>query len=163
MNRRRFTAGLALTVAALLAFAGPVAAGKQVPFKGSLEGVVTITPLAPPFVSVAIDASGNGTHLGLFSASIPHTVNRATRMATGTYEFTAANGDKVFADFTGQSALTSTPGVLSIVENGTITGGTGRFAGASGSFTTERLFDTAAGTTTGSYSGTISSTGSSKR
>ncbi len=27
---------------------GRVAAGKEVPFKGSLEGVVTITPLAPP-------------------------------------------------------------------------------------------------------------------
>jgi hypothetical protein len=45
------------------------------------------------------------------------------------------------------------------METATITGGTGRFAGATGSFTTERLFDTVTLTTTGSFEGTISSPG----
>jgi hypothetical protein len=41
------------------------------------------------------------------------------------------------------------------VETATVTGGTGRFAGATGSFICERLFDTIAGTTAGSFEGTI--------
>ena len=87
-------------------------------------------------------------------------MNRATRTAIGTYEFTAANGDMLFAEFTGHATPTATPGVLYIEETATITGGTGRFAGATGSFTTERWYDTIAGTTFGSFEGTISSPGS---
>ena len=43
------------------------------------------------------------------------------------------------------------------------TGGTGRFAGATGEFTVERLVDTATGETEGSFEGTISSPGAGKR
>jgi len=156
MKRYSSKAGLALAVLAVLSLAGPVAAGEQVPFKGSLVGDVTITPLDPPFLSVDIDAAGAATQLGRFTLDIPHVVNLATRVAIGTYEFTAANGDALFADFTGHSTPTETPGVLYIVEVATITGGTGRFAGASGSFTVERWYDTVSGTTTGYFEGTIS-------
>jgi hypothetical protein len=141
---------------------GRVAAGKEVPFKGSLEGVVTRTPLAPPFVSVLIEGTGNATQLGRFTVENAHLVNTATRTAIGSYEFTAANGDTLTADFTGQASLTETPGVLSVVETATITGGTGRFAGATGSFTVERLFDANTLLTTGSFKGTISSPGASQ-
>lgn len=55
------------------------------------------------------------------------------------------------------------PGVLSIRETATITGGTGRFAGATGSFTAERVFNIATSITTGSFEGAISSPGASKR
>ncbi len=50
-------------------------------------------------------------------------------------------------------------GLLAGVEIGTITGGTGRFAGASGSFVVERLIDTVGLTTIGSFEGTISYSG----
>jgi hypothetical protein len=156
MKRYSSAAGLALAGLAVLGLANPVAAGEQVPFKGSLEGVVTVTPLTPPFVSVLVEATGKATHLGKFTLEIPHVVNRANGTAIGSYEFTAANGDTLSADFTGQATPTSTPGVLYIEETATITGGTGRFAHATGSFTTERLFDTIAGTTAGSFKGTIS-------
>jgi hypothetical protein len=142
--------------------ASPVAAGEQVPFQGRLEGVVTITPLAPPFISVLVNATGNATHLCEYTLAIPHVVNVANGTAVGSYEFTAANGDTLTADFTGQATPTPTPGVLSIVETATITGGTGRFAGATGRFISHRLFDTVAGTTTGSFEGTISSPGAAK-
>jgi hypothetical protein len=127
-----------------------------VPFKGRLGGDVTITPLVPPFVSVNIDGSGKATRLGRFTVKIPHVVNRANSTAVGSYEFTAADGDTLTADFTGQAMPTATPGVLAIVETATITGGTGRFARATGSFTVYRLFDTAAGETTGYFEGAIS-------
>ena len=156
MKRYSFAASLALAVLAVLGLAGPAAAGELVPFKGSLEGDVTVDLLTPPFVEVDVEADGNATHLGRFTLDIPHLVNRANGTAVGTYEFTAANGDAVFADFTGHSMPTTTPGVLSIVENATITGGTGRFEGASGSFTCERIFDTTTLTTFGSFEGTIS-------
>jgi hypothetical protein len=157
MKRYSSAASLALAVVVVLGLTGPVAAGEQVPFKGSYEGDVTVTPLTPPSVSVLVDATGNATQLGRFSLDIPHVVNRANSTAIGSYEFTAANGDTLFADFTGQATPTSTPGVLYIVETATITGGTGRFAGATGSFISERLFDTINGTTIGSFEGTISS------
>ena len=90
-------------------------------------------------------------------------MNRATRIASGSYQFIAANGDTLTATFVGQATPTSTPSVLYIVETATITGGTGRFAGATGSFITERLFDTITGLTTGSFKGSISSPGAGKR
>jgi len=104
-------------------------------------------------------ATGQATHLGRFTVAFPHTVNFVTRAGVGTFTFTAANGDTLTADFTGQAQ----PGpVVSIVEHATITGGTGRFAGATGSFTVQRLFDPANGTTTGSLEGSISSVGAGK-
>ena len=159
MKRYSSAAGLALAVVVALGLAGPAAAGEPVPFKGSLEGDVTVSPLTPPFVQVDVDATGNATQLGEFALAIPHKVNRADRTAVGTYEFTAANGDMLFADFTGTATPTAIPGVLYIEETATITGGTGRFAGATGSFVCERLYDTIAGTTIGSFEGTISDDG----
>ena len=56
-------------------------------------------------------------------------------------------------------ATPTAPGVLSIAESATITGGTGRFADATGTFTVERLFNQVTPLTTGSFQGTISSPG----
>ena len=133
----------------------PSAVQHAVPFKGSLEGSQTLTPLQPPLGFVNGSATGNGTHLGLFTVTFPHTVNFATRSGTGTYTFTAANGDTLTADFSGQA---SGGPVVSIVENATVTGGTGRFEGATGSFVVERWFDQASGVTEGRFEGTISAT-----
>jgi hypothetical protein len=170
------TATASLIAAALAAGCGePVAPGTptadlashavagqaaQVPFSGKLEGAVTVTPLDPPMANIVIEATGTATQLGKFELLIPHLVNFATRTGTGTYTFTAANGDQLFASFTGE-ALT-TPPIVVLVENATITGGTGRFAGATGSFTAHRVFDQPAGWTTGTMTGTISMTGSGK-
>ena len=76
--------------------------------------------------------------------------------------FTAANGDTLTAGFTGQGTPTTDPVVFSIVETATITGGTGRFAGATGSFIVTRSFSFATNLTTGSIEGTISSPGAGK-
>lgn len=144
-----------IAMALVLSSAGPVAADEQLPFKGKLEGTVTVTPLDPPLATVVIEATGTGTRLGRFSLSVPHVVNQAIRVGSGNYEFTAANGDTLTASFTGQATLLA-PGVLATTETATITGGTGRFAGASGGFIAERVFVVASGTTTGSFDGTIS-------
>src|SRR6266481_4645396 len=114
--------------------AGPVAPAEQVPFKGSLEGLDIATPVNPPFISVKVTATGNATQLGLFTYTELDTVDTSTRFGTGTFVFTAANGDTVFDTGTGQATFTP-PNVLTIEGNEIITGGTGRFADATGSFT----------------------------
>jgi hypothetical protein len=144
-----------LAAALVLCLAAPVSAGNQVPFKGSLSGSVTVTPLSPPIASVDIQASGTAAQLGRFTLEVPHTVNQATSQAVGTYTFTAANGDTLTASFTGSATMTA-PGVLAITETATITGGTGRFANATGSFSAERTFALATGWTSGSFHGWIS-------
>ncbi len=158
MKRHRFAASLALAVVVVLGRAGPVAAQVQVPLKGSLVGVDSGTPLNPPFMKVVVQATGNATQLGKFTVTELLTVNTATGMGSGTFLFTAANGDKVLGTISGKATFTP-PNVLTIVETAIITGGTGRFAGATGSFTVARLKNTATGLTTASFTGTISAPG----
>jgi hypothetical protein len=134
--------------------AGHGAEGEQVSFKGRLEGLDLTTAVNPPFVSVKVTATGNATHLGKFTYTELATVDTRTRIGTGTFLFTAANGDTVFGTISGQARLTA-PNVLTIEENAIITGGTGRFDGATGGFTVTRLKDTVTGVTTGSFTGTI--------
>jgi hypothetical protein len=166
MMRHNSVARLTLALLAVLALAGLAAAEtreKQVPFRGRLEAVATVTPLTPPFVSINVEGSGHATQLGHFEVSIPHVTNRSNGTAIGTYEFTAANGDTLTADFTSQVTPTDVPGVVSVAVTATITGGTGRFDGATGSFDAERVVDMVHGTVTESFDGTISSPGASKR
>ena len=114
-------------------------------------------------MSLLTEGTGNATHLGRFTVEIAHVVNTVARTVTGSYEFTAANGDTLIADVTGQFGPTAeNPRVLLSVETATITGGTGGFAGATGSFTVERLLNLDTFLTTVSFEGTISSPGASK-
>jgi hypothetical protein len=149
--RATFIAG-----ALLLCLAGPVSAGDQVPFKGTLAGTASITPLTPPMVAVRIEATGTATYLGRFTLEAPHVVNQATLTAVGTYLITAANGDTITADLAGTATMVDPPNVVAITETATVTGGTGRFAGATGTIQVERVFNRATGVTTGTLQGWIS-------
>ena len=149
-----------IAAALLVSLAGPVSAGDQVPFKGSLSGSATITPLGGPIVAVHLEATGTATYLGRFSLDAPHVVNQATLTGVGTYTLTAANGDTVTASLAGTARMVEPPNVIAITETATITGGTGRFEGATGSIQVERVFNRATGVTTGSLEGWISTPGS---
>ena len=158
-------ASISLTVAAMLltvALAVPAAAQKQVPFKGSLQGQETDTPQGgPPPTTSSVDGSATGiaTLVGQFSFSYQLTVNLANGTSTGSARLIAANGDSIDTTVVGQGTPTDTPGLNRIVEINTITGGTGRFAGAHGTFTLERLVDSNTGLTSGSFHGTMTSPG----
>jgi len=147
-----------IAAAVVLCLAGPVAASEQVPFRGSLTGSATVTPLDPPLASVLLEAAGSASQLGRFTLEAPHIVNQATQTAVGTYLFTAADGSTLTATLSGSASMVS-PGVLALAETGTITGGTGRFDGATGSFSMQRTFDLASGATDGSFRGWISTPG----
>jgi hypothetical protein len=164
MNRsNRFLTWFALvSVVVVAGLAAPALAGETVPLKGSFEGLhVSRTPLIPPQFADVFEAAGQATQLGQFDVVIEAVVNFGTLPPTGqgTITFTAANGDKLVANFTGSSALV-VPGLVLITENSIIdpNSSTGRFAGATGTFTVARLADAATGVggvTSGSIEGTI--------
>ena len=135
------------------ALAGTVAAEKQVPFKGSIQAVETFV-VQFPILFVQASGSGHATHLGRFTVTYEFEVNIPTFMGLGSAHFIATNGDSLFTEVTGVG--TDPNPFSSIVEAHTITGGTGRFAGATGSFTVMRLLNTVTGVTSGSFEGTIS-------
>ena len=144
---------LLVIVVASHTFAAP-AAVRELPFKGSLRAVET-NEVNFPTLSVNASGSGEATQLGRYTVSYQVEVNILTLAGTGSAQFVAANGDSLFAESSGQATETATPGVVTIVENHTITGGTGRFAGASGSYTVERVLDQTTGITSGTIRGTI--------
>jgi hypothetical protein len=155
---RSIATALGLVVSLAIAVVGPVAAKELVPFRGEMSGTATVTPIAPPVVSVLLETSGVATQLGRFTLVAPHTVNQATLTATGTYTLTAADGSTLTATLSGSATLVA-PGQLSIAETGIITGGTGRFEGATGTFSTQRTFFPGTGQTHGSFEGWISTPG----
>lgn len=163
MLRHSFAVNFALAIVVVVGLAAPARAGKPLPFNGTLEGRhVSRTPVDPPLFFDVFEATGQATHLGQFKLVIEVVVDFGTRPVTGegTLTFTAANGDMLVADTTGFSALV-VPGLVLITEHATIDPelSTGRFAGATGTFTLERLADVATGVTgvtAGSFEGTIS-------
>jgi hypothetical protein len=127
---------------------------KEVPFKGSLQAVESFD-VQFPTLFVDGSGSGNATHLGRYTVTYESEVYIPTLMGSGSAHFIAANGDSLLTDVTGQANPTENPDVLSIVETFTIVGGTGRFDGASGEFTVERLLNAVTGVTSGSLDGFI--------
>jgi hypothetical protein len=123
--------------------------GSALPFKGDLHATEAVEGDLHHLAG-----GGNGTHLGGFTYTADITVDEATGEGQGTVVWTAANGDRVFASTTGGVVLENFP-TIGIRETQVITGGTGRFAGASGSVIVDRSLDLLTGATSGSYSGTI--------
>ena len=94
-----------------------------------------MTDVPPP--SAHATAEGTATHLGRFTATFTADVN-LDNTSTGTFHFTAANGDELAGTFVGQVVFIP-PETASITEVATIASGTGRFAGATGTFTMIRV------------------------
>ena len=131
------------------------AVAAETPFKGKVNAVETVEVVPPTTLSVTRVGTGTATYLGKFTEHITLQVNIPTGHATGAATFTAANGDTLTASVDGQGTPTTTPGVLSVVETYTITGGTGRFADATGTLTLEIIAIQATGVSSGTLSGAI--------
>jgi hypothetical protein len=124
----------------------------QLPFHGSIEATETETG-SFPVLSVTLTGEGNATHLGKYSAIFTFHLDLRTISGVGSFTLTAANGDTLFGDLAGHGTVGN--GLVMISETGTITGGTGRFAEASGSFVVTRTLVQATGVSSGSFDGTI--------
>jgi hypothetical protein len=161
MTRYYSIARLSLALLAVLALAGPAAAEgqenqeRQVPFQGVIEAVSN-NEIHFPTMSVNLTGGGTATHLGRYTFTLEGTVDLRNGTGVGSADFIAANGDSLSTTFVGQGVPTGrTPTENRVTETYTITGGTGRFDGAGGSFTIVRLVDTATGETSGSFEGAI--------
>lgn len=141
------------TTTSLTGVVTAVHSGHDLPFRGSLAATETDTEAFP---SLLVDgkAEGTATHLGRYAAAFKATVNLFDGSATGSYTFTAANGDQLFSTFTGLG-VPAGDGLASITETLTITGGSGRFAGAGGTVVVERMLNQSSGKSFGSIEGSI--------
>ena len=157
-NITRSNIYLPMAAMILVALAVPAAAQHQVPFKGAMQGHDTDIGFTSTTVTVLTVGTGIGTLVGQFSFTQTVTVEFATGHDTGSAQWFAANGYSISTTITGSGEAIE-PGLFSITDVHTITGGTGRFKGAQGSFTVKRLASGVTFLTSGSYEGTITPPG----
>jgi hypothetical protein len=125
-----------LTLLALALTAVTVSAQQTVPLKGHWSGVTVSADLSNlPVVSIVAAGGGQLSHFGRFTMVSPHTTNVLSGLTLGDQILTAANGDTLTAYCAGSPQpqppdFTVVAGTLDC----TITSGTGRFAGATGSY-----------------------------
>jgi hypothetical protein len=148
------TALLLVIVLASTVFAESTAGEHMLFLKGSLQTIET-QQVAFPTITVDGTGSGNATQLGLYTMSYHAQLNIPTLSSSASATLIAADGSSLFGEGTGQGTPTGAPGIVSIVETYTITGGTGRFADATGNFTVERVLNRATLVSSGTISGTI--------
>ena len=140
-----------------LAIAAPTSAGSLIPMKAKDTGSATIVGATGPILHTADTGSGEAAHLGRYTLAASEDINALTGAVTnGSFTMTAANGDTVSGTYSGQAL----PGLVGYVVSGPITGGTGRFAGATGFLVWHGTVDPAALTFADEITGTISSVGS---
>jgi hypothetical protein len=144
---------VAAAIAVSLASIAVSAMAAQTPFKGTVNAVETSVVVFPT-ASLTRNGTGTATYLGKYAERITMQINLPTMSSTGAATFTAANGDTLTATVVGQATRTG-PTTLSIVEVYTITGGTGRFADTTGSFTLESTVEQTTGVSSGTFSGSI--------
>jgi hypothetical protein len=131
--------GLVLALAALSpASALAKAGGTDRPVKGTTSGTVTVMLGAP--LGITIDLTGVVTHAGKYSLHLEADgeIIGGEVVAHGTFTVVAANGDQLTGPVVFSGPLPS-GGVHETTAVLTITGGTGRFADASGTITSQNL------------------------
>jgi hypothetical protein len=125
-----------LALVVIPAFQRPASAGALVPFHASFTTEFS-SSVAFPLVHITVNGEGQALHMGRTEASTTNqVVNLITGVGTATYTLTAANGDTVRIEM---AVHTEFPSSTSVTFSGTyeVTGGTGRFSGATGSGTIE--------------------------
>jgi hypothetical protein len=146
-----------------------VAAG-LVPFHASMNESFIFQFCDPNLICAPITGSGQATHLGqnieagevfvdLLNSPAPG-CNSETRTVT----LTGANGDQITLALTGQTCVTvGQPGTLTTAtaaDAWVVTGGTGRYSGATGSGTDTARIDGPTLTAVTTFTGTLSTPGS---
>ncbi len=85
--------------------------------------------------------AGTASQIGPFTYTETATVDLATGLSSGVFQLVAANGDVINGSFVGRTLPEDIPKGSHFIGLLTITSGTGRFQGATGGLTVDRLFD----------------------
>jgi len=127
---------------------------KTISIRGTLESHETDT-YDPATNSLIVHLQGTGvaSHIGHFTVLDDGFANLSTGSGGGRVTFTAANGDSFTATETGSGVIEGH--FADVTDDATITGGTGRFAGATGTLIILKRVDIATGLSSGSFEGTI--------
>ncbi len=148
-----------LAVTTALGIAAGANAGSAIPMKAKDAGSATVVGMVGSVIHTSDTGSGEATHLGHYTLVASEDVDLASGSVTnGSFTLTGANGDGVSGTYSGQAL----PDLTGYVVSGPITGGTGRFAGATGFLVWRGTLDPAALTFTDEITGTISSVGDLK-
>src|SRR5687768_17602782 len=123
-------------------------------FKGTIQSKETYSTVSPTMY-VTGNGSGEAAQLGPFTVSYHVEQNLLDLSETESAHFAGTNGDSLQAKGVRQAMEDRTPGMYNVIEIYTITGGTGRFAGASGTFTLKRLVSVTAGVAASTFEGYI--------
>ena len=133
----------------------------RIPISGNIAGSESYAPFPDPAQGFYVNGSvtSTDTQLGPFTEfytapvafAFPGEDTGASRLIVGD----AANGDSILTWLIGNNPDLCANGDLHIVELATIRGGTGRYAGARGTFTVDRCVNFATGETSGTISGTL--------
>ena len=103
------------------------------PLTGSCTTSFEPVPFPPPPIHHQVDSGAcQLAHLGKTVFYGEQDINFAAGTQSGWRRWTAANGDELHLTHTGTSGLVA-PGMVGFTAQMTIVGGTGRFAGATGS------------------------------
>jgi hypothetical protein len=167
----RTSVGLAAALVALSLFSpGEVSATSQVPFSATFTEDGPAFPCPFPTLCITIHGTGHATELGRTIESSSATLNLLSLQSTGcsaedrTAVLTAANGDEIDVTFIGGVTCMTSPTSGESTYTYVITGGTGRFSGATGSGTAVARFTLATATSPATsfttLTGTLSSPGS---
>jgi hypothetical protein len=143
------------------AHSASAAAGHQVPFRASYSGTAAFTSAT----TALFTGTGIASHLGR-SINVNHiTVTGPATSCSGGFAninvetLTAANGDTLVLTGPHDVGCPTRPGVVHGTGDWTVTGGTGRFAGATGQGTFVGGADFNKGTFSFQLTGTISAPG----
>ena len=153
-------------LAGLLVLISASAVAAQVNVTGVLAGHAIATDQAG-ILHTSGSGTGTASHIGRFRYLVQVTVNSAGS-SEGGFLLVFSNGDVIYGSVVGRGPAPPPPPPepVRITEQLTITGGTGRFQGASGTITLNRVVDLstlpAYDSHSGTLTGTISTPGSRK-
>lgn len=141
-TRTRRVTFLAITLLCLVLFtafkAGTPAPPRERPFHGTYEGSVTVPVGIPVLEDVFFTVTGHASLLGKFQMANIADIDLTTLSSQGSTTITAANGDELYTTYF-TLGTDNGDGTYTVVGEHEITGGTGRFKDADGSFTTYSL------------------------
>ena len=123
-------------------------------FQGALQSNETYSTIASTMF-VTAKGAGESSQLGPFTVDYHTEVNLLDLSEAESVQFTGSNGNTLQAKGTGQAIEDRTPGMYNVIEIYTITGGTGRFKDASGTFTLKRLVSRTVGLAQSTFEGYI--------